>query len=242
MRDTILYVRGPFGGKIAISGGFIKDAKILLDLDINQINAIRDDLRAFPGFLDREKLSDIVHTYVEDERSCGRLARFIMAVDKKLRTTEQNVHHLMSSVQKWLDGKENQKKPLLSREQFEELQQRLPLLIQPFSGLSRQAKAERLSEATGLPLEDVQIICDLRPVFDEERECVEGMIPFTTLRVVCKGVDGLPVALEAVLSRTQVSELLTKATAAEKKLSRLEELLSKKDLPVPWIALTKQDR
>ena len=243
MRDTILYMRGPipFGVEVGISDGLIKDAKILLDLDINQIKSIREDLRSFSGFLDRGRLAEVLHTYVEDEESCRRLARFVIAIDGRLRATDQNVNHLASSIEKWLDEEENKKKGLLSWEQFEQLRPRLPLLIEPFPGLSRQAKSERLSQATGLPLEAVQIICDLRPVFDEARECVEGVIPFTTLKVVCKGVDGLPVALEAVLSRTQVSELLKKATFAEQKLSGLEKLLSEKDLAVPSIGITKQD-
>ncbi len=244
MRETVVYIRGPFppGAELPISDGLIEDAKILLNLDINQINSIREDLRAFSGFLDHGRLSEILHTYVEDETLCGRLARFIVAVDDRLRKTDQNVHHIMSSIKNWLDIEENQKKGLLTREQFEELHRRLPLLIEPFPGLSRQAKAERLSEATGFPLEDIQIICDLRPLFDEERECVQGMIPFTTLKVVCEGVDGLPLALEAVLSRSQVTELLKKATAAEKKLSRLDAFLTEKGLQVPPIGMTKQDR
>lgn len=244
MRDTIFYIRGPFpfGVEVGISDGLIEDAKILLDLDINQINSIREDLIAFSGFLDSGRLLEILHTYVEDEGFCGRLSHFIAAVDGKLRATGQDVSHLTSSIEKWLDEEENQPKELLTRDQFEELRERLPLLIEPFSGLSRQAKAERLSEATGQPLEDIQIICDLRPVFDEERECVQGVMPFTTLKVVCKGIDGLPVAMETILSRSQVSELLKKATAAEKKLSGLEKLLSEKDLAIPSIGITKQDQ
>ena len=244
MRETIFYVRTPipFGLESPVSDGLIRDAKILLDLDIEQINSIREDLIAFSGFLDHERLQEVFHRYIEDEKRCGRLASFMVAVDDRLRATEQNVDHLVSSIERWLGEKESQDKGLLSRQEFEELQHRLPLLIEPFSGFSRQAKAERLSQATGQPLEDVQIICDLRPVFDEERECVQGVIPFTTLRVVSKGTDGLPVAMEAILSRSQVSELQKKATAAEEKLSRLEKLLSEKDLTSPSIGLTKQDQ
>jgi len=242
MRDTIIYMRGPlpFGVEVGISDGLIRDAKILLDLDIDQINSIREDLMAFSGFLDKQKLLGILSAYVEDEGLCPRLARFIGTVDERLRATKQNVRDLTSSIEKWLGEEENQRKELLTRDQLEELRERLPLLVEPFSSLSRQAKAERLSEATGQPLEDIQIICDLRPVFDEDRECVQGVIPFTTLKVVCKGIDGLPVAMEAILSRSQVSELLEKATAAEKKLSRLGTLLSEKDLAIPSIGITEQ--
>ena len=84
----------------------------------------------------------------------------------------------------------------------------MSIVIKPYPGLHRQAKAQKLSEATGLRLEHLEIICDLRPVFDDERESVEGVIPYT---IVCLGSDGLPVAMETILSQADVGESPEKA-------------------------------
>ena len=112
--------------------------------------------------------------------------------------------------------------------------------IKPYPGLNRQAKAQRLSEATGLRLENVEIICDLRPVFDNERESVEGVIPYTILRIVCIGADGLPVAMETILTQAEVGELAKKSEAAVKKLDRLRALLAEKELPIPPVTMVKK--
>ncbi len=242
MRETILYMRGPmpFGPEYGIPDDLIRDAKALLDLDVEVIGSIRDELQAFRGFLDRGTIEGIVHSYVANEESCHRLARLIVDIDGRFRATGQNVDEFLSRIQEWLDDEENQRKGLLCEQEFAELRERLPLVVGPFPGRTRQAKAARLSQATGLPLEKIEIICDLRPVFDKDKESVEGMIPYTTLRIVCKGADGLPVALEAILSNDDVAQLAEASGDAKKKLARLGKLMQEKELTVPHIAMTRE--
>ena len=86
----------------------------------------------------------------------------------------------------------------------------------------------------------MEIICDLRPIFDDKRESVEGVIPYTILRIVCIGADGLPVALEAILTQAEVGELAKKSEAAVKKLDRLRALLAEKELPIPPVRMVKE--
>jgi hypothetical protein len=86
----------------------------------------------------------------------------------------------------------------------------------------------------------VEIICDLRPVFDNERESVEGVIPYTILRIVSIGADGLPVAMETILTQAELGELAEKSEAAVKKLDRLRALLAEKELPIPPVTMVKK--
>lgn len=242
MRESVFYIRGqfPFGPEFGIPDGLIRDAKTLLALETGQIEAVRRELEAFPGFLDRKKTEELLASVTEDRRTCSALARLIVNLDRRLRATGQAVDQLLSDIGEWLKDEGNQRKGLLSESEFKEVKARLPLLLRAFPGLERQAKAERLSQATGLPLEKIEIICDLRPVFDKEREQVEGMIPYTTLRIVCKGADGLPVALDAVLSQQDVSQLAKASANAEKKLARLRDLLAEKQMPVPRTDMTME--
>lgn len=242
MRETILYVRGPlpFGPEFGVPDDLIRDAKTLLDLDAEVITSIREELHGFSGFLDRKTIEGILRSRIEDAESCRRLARLITGVDDRLRATGQSVVEFLSVIESWLANEENQRKELLSAEEFQEVQRRLPLVVGPFPGQERQAKAERLSQTTGLPLEKIDIICDLRPVFDKGRDAVEGIIPYTTLRIVCKGADGLPVALEAILSQDDVAQLAKASSDAKKKLAGLRQLMQEKKLPIPRIAMTME--
>jgi len=242
MPDPVIYVRGPFpfGPEFGIPDSLIRDARRLVGVETAQVEAACRELEAFPGFLDRKKTEELLASVIRDPPTCRALARLIANVDRRLRATGQGVDQLLSHIGEWLKNEENQRKGLLSESEFEELKARLPLLLRPLPGLERQAKAERLAQATGLPLEKIEIICDLRPVFDKDRDRVEGMIPYTTLRIVCKGPDGLPVALEAILSQQDVSQLAKASANAEKKLARLRDLLAEKQLPVPRTDMTME--
>ena len=242
MREGVLYMRGafPFSIPPGIPDGLIRDAKVLLGIDEEVLTAVRGDLEAFAGFLDKRAIKGVLTSRVQNSDACEALTRLIAGIDSRLRALGQTPKSFLSQIDDWLNEKENHAKGLLSREEFDQLKPRLSTLIQPYPGLNRQAKAERLSEATGLPLEKIDIICDLRPVFDESRERVEGIIPFTTLKVVCKGVDGLPVAIEAILTQQDVVQLANASAEAKKKLARLRGLLQEKELPVPSVDMTME--
>ncbi|OHB85966.1 MAG: hypothetical protein A2V98_09325 [Planctomycetes bacterium RBG_16_64_12] len=242
MPESVLYIRGPFPiePEPGIPDGLIRDAKRVLDLEPAQIESVRGRLEAFGGFLDREKVEEFLASDIQDEETRRALARLIANVGRRLIMASQTAEQLVSHIETWLEDKENQQKGLLSREEFEQMRPRLPILLRRFPGLERQAKAERLSHATGLPLEKIDIICDVRPIFDKDRDRVEGMIPYTTLRIVCTGVDGLPVAFEAVLTQQDVKQLAKASANAEKKVSKLRELLQQKDLSVPRVDMTME--
>jgi len=88
-------------------------------------------------------------------------------------------------------------------------------------------------------VEAVDLVCDIRPVFDDSRTNVEGVIPFTTLKVVATGVDQFPISFEAVLSASDVLALLKKAELAVAKLNALGRLAERTNLPVPSVDLTE---
>lgn len=242
MGDTVLYMRGPFpfGMDRGVSADLVADAKATLEVDRDLLDAIATELESFPGYLDKHSVRDIIGQYVSNEEQCQRLSRLVFGVGERLRLLNQNVEDLLSNISDWQQDDENREQHLLSPQEFGELQDRLPLIIRHYPGLRRQVKAKNLSESTGNRLEDLAIICDLRPVFDEERQKVEGVIPFTTLKVVCKGVDGLPVSLEAILSEMEVHDLAKKAGAAVEKLKCLRDLLAAQDLPIPPLDMTKR--
>lgn len=242
MPEAVFYMRGAFPGVMGrgIPPELIADAKVLLELQLDQLGSLAQELTSFDGFLDKPTLRTIVKSFVPDEDHAVRVYRLISQMDEFLRQTKFGLPGLFDRMAEAIQAPEQRENPLLSLAEFDELKRRMSIIIKPYPGLNRQAKAQRLSEATGLRLENVEIICDLRPVFDNERESVEGVIPYTILRIVSIGADGLPVAMETILTQAEVGELAKKSEAAVKKLDRLRALLAEKELPIPPVTMVKK--
>ena len=213
MPETVFYLRGAFPFLMGREGlpELIADAKVLLELQLDQLGSLAQELTSFDGFLDKPTLKKIVKSFVPNEDHAVRVWRLISQFDEPLRQTKSGLPGLFDRMAEAIQAPEDKENPLLTPAQFDELKRRMSIIIKPYAGLNRQAKAQRLCEATGLRLENVEIICDLRPVFDNERESVEGVIPYTILRIVSIGADGLPVAMETILTQAELGELAERA-------------------------------
>jgi len=238
--ETVVYVRSPFPLTVdrLVNATFVEDAKLILGLPIEQLEAIGGALREFPGFLDQRSLHELINSIIRNDEHAKSLSRVIFILSELLRFSANGRKVLSDQLDEWQKGDENQK--MLSAEDFAALQQRLFMFFRTYAGIERQAKARRLVEATGFKLKEIEIICDLRPVFDENRTMVEGIFPYTILKIVCDGVDGLPFSQEAILSEHNVAELAKKAEAAVAKLRSLKELLSAKQIPIPAVGTSNK--
>jgi hypothetical protein len=239
--EPIIYIRGAFPGSPdeMVNARFLADAKRALDPSIEQLVAIADELSSFPGFLDQKTLRGIVGSIIQSDEHARSVSRLILNVSRMFRLSGRTLKDLSEQLDAWQRTDENQK--VFSVEELAELQRRLSVILKPFDGIERQAKARRLVGATGLKLKAIELICDLRPVFDEERTSVEGVFPYTILKVVCDGEDGLPISMEAILSERDVDELAKKAEAATIKLRSLKALLAAKDIRIPAVWMTEKE-
>lgn len=97
----------------------------------------------------------------------------------------------------------------------------------------RYRKAERLKTLTGRMAESLEIICDLRPVFDHSRSVVEGLIPVTTLRVAYQTNEGGN-SVEVQLSGDDLENLAKEVERAKQKLRTLNQH-SERWVPHSWV-------
>ncbi len=231
MGDPVIYLRGPFGAgpDFGIPPSFVADAKSLLDFDDAEIDAIAVRLESSPEFLSREALEQLLANATDGSEHGERLARVLLFADARREDQKESPEKLFSKIEAWVEADDKESEPL-SPEQVTELRPRFLRFVKRYPGLRRRANAARVRKATGMPLEDIQLICDARPVYDEKWTQIEGMIPLTTLKVVCTAASGMPVALEAVLSQKQVDDLAEKAKTAKAKLAVLKGLLDDKNV------------
>jgi hypothetical protein len=115
---------------------------------------------------------------------------------------------------------EDASEPTFSASEVTDAKERILRLFAATPTLERQAKADELTSATGQRLKEIKLVCDLRPVFDRERNRIEGVFPVTTIRLVCEGADGLPLSFEAIMSESDVDQLSEVVTHAKQKLAR----------------------
>ena len=210
MAEQIFYMRG-YPRRLPET--MLEDLKTLLGIDGPTIDKLANAIANCDGFLDPASLNCIVDDIVTDAegRKAARRVIFNLEIDA--------VPGLLRSIESILE-EEPDDFPL-EKSELDGVKRVLERLLKPAPALRRYRKASQLATLTGQELEDIQLICDLRPVFDESRESVEGLIPYTRLHVQVAGADGLPRMFEAELSAQQVTELAQKAEKAVKKLAKL---------------------
>jgi len=191
----------------------VNDLKVIANLPDELVQTIRQRLSEADGFLDPKSLLGKIRDVIEDSNAEEAVRKALQAL------APIDVERLLRS----LDDELQKESSPFDQETVDGLKRVLPELIKPYPGLVRFRKAERLSKVTGNELESVELICDLRPVFDEGREAIEGMMPYTRMRVITTGADGLPKSFEAELTRLQVETLAEKANKAKEKLDVLSK-------------------
>jgi hypothetical protein len=233
MSDTVVYLRVPFDLRFSRSiarEGFTEDVQGLLRLDDAQIVRLSSLIDAYSGFLDRFALRELAAQAGIGEPPSKALASFLWEMDQALSESGNSAGEFVKEVAGQLRAQEESG---LSAEEIDRFERNLASLVADQPGFRKQRKANRLSKAIGNPLSDVQVICDLRPIFSQDRTEVEGMLLVTTLKVVATGTDGLPVSFEARLTEKQTAELAEKAKTAKEKLAVLSRQLSEQGIATP---------
>ena len=216
MAEPVLFIRGfpqPLFGHPAANEELLNDLQAVIGLSDTQLGKLYKHLTEAQGFLDPRSLLTTIQGVVEDSNTAETLRRVLRNI------APSQVERVLT----FLEEKRKEENFPFDKTQLERLKRILISLIQPYPALARFQKADRLAKITGRQLETVELICDLRPIFDESRENVEGMMPYTRLHIVTTGADGLPKPFEAELTHQQVIDLAEKAEKAKKKLETLRE-------------------
>ncbi len=233
MPGPVFVIRGGFEPNdlqpLLQSRAFQDDAHRILEMSDDDFSVATDILKGFKGtFLSRkqleESLQDVLNT---DTVRC--IVAFSFNLTAVAERRELTVEDLIGSMRNLL------KQPSLRW--VEDIDTDLLLSrctdLTKFDAIRRQIKAESLATETGTQLESLRVVADLRPIFDDERRSVAGLMPLTTLKLVVGGQDGLPNQIDLRLTGTQVDDLLAELEAVQRKLLALNELLDQKEISRP---------
>ncbi len=192
-----------------------------------QFRELSSSLASFPSFLDKAAVENIVGKCVEAAR-VAEIAELVYRLNDVLRGSSDAPDDAVRLLVQELSAHGNEfPEPVLTR-----LSQRLTALVVVPRGFTLQQKAELLAEATGAELVNLNIICDVRPVFDNERTKIEGVIAVTTLRLELNQPDGTVLPVECRLTEPQLERLGKAVDRAQNKLSVIKGLLEQKEVPL----------
>jgi len=241
MGESVFYMRtsSPSEFSRQLNDEAIEDLWAFAEVADDDFSKILSGLSHNEPFLSREELKEIILRVLPDENGVqiARVIRFLHRMESDGPGAESVIQQLAD-----VESVSENAAPTFTTEKLETLLVRLGELKKSWGGLDRQKKAETIGKITGQRLLDVQLICDLRPVFNEHRENIEGWIPLTTLHVVMEGADGLPNGIDVTMSATDVDSLVELANATQKKLQVLRENVARMNSRIPKTDITSQHK
>jgi hypothetical protein len=193
----------------------IEDLLAISEIPSAQIDALATALEEEVGFANPARVSELVREVLHDDRRTSAVVSALHNIPSR------QVDQVLQTVREWREA-DTRNSERVSEEAFAAMEDKLPRLIRDFPAVGRCQKAHRLASILGNSVERLDLICDVRPVFDAERDRVEGMIPLTTMKIVYEGQDERTRVLEVQLSRETLDELVEKAQIAQQKMGVLE--------------------
>jgi hypothetical protein len=209
---------------------FRADISGIAKMPDDQFRTLTVALANFPSFLDKAAVDETIAKVTP--RTDAKTAAFVSRLNEVVRSSSDSVERAVELLIEEL-GKHEEFQQNLSGI----LQERIKALLIP-RGFDLQKKAELLAEATGAELANFAIICDVRPVFDDDRKKIEGAVAVTTLRLELYQPDGNKVPIECRLTEPQLARLAKVVETAQGKLSAITNLLETKNVPLAKTANT----
>ncbi|MDD4269006.1 MAG: hypothetical protein PHO07_01945 [Pirellulales bacterium] len=206
---------------------FVEDAQRILKLDEDGYLRLATQLAKADTFLSRSDLTVIVAEALGED--ADEIAAIIHRLSGIVHDAEMDVIDAMDALGNAIKEKATSFEP----EQRQTLADRLQKLVAEPIGIAKQYKARQLAEAIGAQLDDFRIICDIRPIFDQKRERIEGAIPLAILRLEYSDPDGESGVVELYVTERQLQKLAERIADAGIKLRLMKEVLARQDIAVP---------
>lgn len=212
---------------LAQDTGFLEDAQLILRLDDDAYLRLATQLANTDTFLSRSDLGRIVRAVLGEDSD--RIASIIHNTGGIVHDADMDVMDAMDALGTAIQEKAESLEPQDRRR----LTERLRKLVAEPIGIAKQRKARQLVDATGAELDDFRIICDIRPIFDQKRERIDGAIPLTIMRLEYSKPDGESAVVELRVTEKQIAKFGEKIADANLKLRMIKELLTSQHIPIP---------
>jgi len=204
---------------------FRSNLKKIVTLPEPEFSSTATALNTHPNFLVAADVAEILQKNISSTQT-DTVARTLLQLNSSIRNTqepeEKALEELCSALGKYAEE--------FPPDDVKVLRARLQKLVLAPLGFKRQKKAEILAEATGADLNELNIICDIRPVFDEDRKEIDGALIIPTLTLEVLELDGGLSSVECRLTEEQLDDLCRISLLAKQKMVAIKTLLTAKSI------------
>ena len=183
---------------------------------VEQIQRIGELIGTETGLLPFKRLHILAKSAVSDQNLARSVANTVYGLPP------EQTESVLASLERYWQANPGIY-PELTSNIFSALRKRLEVLRGPYLALDRTRKAERLERLTGNWVDDIEILCDLRPVFNETRERVEALVPIQTMRIAYIDIRGNDAIFEICLDKASAEEMKEKLEVAKQKIDVLRK-------------------
>jgi len=224
LADTATGVVGSF-----LRQAMLDDLLAVSRVPVEALQELADRLEREPGFLTPTRLAELIRYVVPDEPAAE-------AVENTLNGVRPGYVTGIAQDLRAFREVNPRNGELLSAEALAAIEARLDILVHNYASLERYRKAAALTESTGNQFEGVDLICDLRPVFDTSRAVIEGFLPRIVIRLKYRALNSSHQAVEIGLSVSDLDVVIREAEKAKRKLETMQQLADGR-LPGGWVEL-----
>ena len=208
--------------ELGLTATFIQDLLFLDEISIEDIECLSDKLKAIPIKPEEGIYSTLVQTFDDVGITNNYHQKALYAILTKLPF--DRIKRIISSIKSWVEAcPENA--VLFPKEKLESVNNKLLLLIQPYKFLELDKKYKQLRRATGLHLEDIDTVLDIRPVIEKEQYAITDFIFNTTLKFLVRNEFGKKQVLEIVLDEETLKPFIVKLLALKTELEFIKKEL-----------------
>jgi hypothetical protein len=190
-------------------------------LSADVLSSVSELVSNLDGLTEASEVEELIKGCLPDgdEDTAKELFRVVRGVDN------DDVQKIVETVKAWAARKES-RSTIFPEDVIEKLESNLKVLAQEHASISLMKKADRLVRDTGDELESIKFICDLRPVFDNERERVDALVLIANLRLRYMAQNGERESCELALTEAELLKLKEKTEEAIRKIEVLKRVAS----------------
>jgi len=204
---------------IAIRPDMLKDLFAVSQIDHNKAKAIAEKLKSLTGLNEADSIRDSIKSHLEEAEKGSATAVWRALVN--LDSAE--VATLLKTLGRWV-AKEDARKEVFTEDVITNLKRNLDVLIADFPAIEMMQKANSLVRDTSGELKDLKFVCDLRPVFNDERTNVDAFVLVANMRMICLGQNGDKSVCEIALTEEELLLLKEKTDRALVKMKILKKI------------------
>lgn len=207
----------------ALPPEMLRDLRVIAGLSDEKCRQLGGALCSLEGLATSDAIKDAVKACLsEEDEDEGKIESVVNALSS---LKPQVIPRLMESIKAWALARKSRQE-IFSDSVLERLGENLQVLISDYHAVVLMQKADQLLRDVGNEFQSVKFVCDLRPVFDEQRANVEGFVLLANMRLIYISQDGQRHVCEIAFTEEELQQLRNDVDKAQSKLEVLKEVRS----------------